>query len=325
MNTRKGTEMNEFKILSIDELDKEFVTKLRVPAKAPETDNLIPDFVEPANSLPDNEFKDELTEKTAGNFSIIDEYLSSDPKPLPYTPAEGTERTAPRPIVPLGQGKSFYSPVDSNMEPEASILNEDDFEAPKKKNKPQGTGGLLAAKIACIVMLALTILIFIGGCFVSIFLNNNGVDLKGICFNTLANDVKLSDETLKKGDLIISKKLDYEGYKSSENSPIAIPVKGVDNVGCEIEYIHSVTKLIDDEANIITYDPETKLISSEKYVGDLTYGVVTYSIPILGGIIAFALNNAILICVLFVLLAAFWCLLLILIEKSARKAKSELY
>lgn len=323
MITRKGTKMNEFKILSIDELDEEFVTKLRVPAKAPQVDNLIPDFVEPENNLLSNDLKDDLTEKTAKNFNIIDEYLASDPKPVSYSTPDSTERTTPRPIVPLGQGKSFYSPVDSNNDEESNILDEDFFEPTNEKNKAKSSGKLIAAKIACIVMLTLTILVFIVGCFISIFLNNNGVDLKGICFNTLASDVELSNDSLKKGDLIISKKLDFEGYSSSVNSPIAIPVEGVDNVGCEVEYIYSVTKLIDDEANIVTYDPETKEISSVKYVGDLTYGVVTYSIPLLGGIIAFALNNAILICVLFVLLAAFWCLLMILIEKNAKKAKTE--
>ena len=42
--------MNEFKILSIDELDNEFVTKLRVSVSVQPTDSLIPKMPEQNNN-----------------------------------------------------------------------------------------------------------------------------------------------------------------------------------------------------------------------------------------------------------------------------------
>lgn len=315
--------MNEFKILSIDELDQEFVTKLRVPVFTPKADSLIPDMVKPQILYSGNNPVDEPGENNIQN-NIINDYLASDPKPAVYGLQENTN--GPRPIVPLGQGKAFYSPADSDISSNSAPLEEQNVQAvkaSKRAKKNNGTKGFLAAKIICIIMLVVTLLVFIGGCFISIFLNNDGVDLNGVCFNTLAADTKLSKEKLREGDLIISKKADFDELKDSLNKPIALPVEGVDNVGCKIEYIYSVSNIIEDEASILTYDPETKEISAEKKVGDLTYGIVTDYVPFIGGVLAFALNNAILVCILFVLMAAFWCLLMILIEKGARSKKEK--
>ncbi len=310
--------MNEFRILSIDELDEEFVTKLRVPAAAVEPVSTAPESVEQEIVFSDSKSVDATEEESIRNNDFINEYLSAAPKPVVYVPTESNNNT-PRPIIPLGQGKAFYSTADGDNEIQTDILSEDDFEVDEPVKKRKGNKGLLAAKISCIIMLSLTIVVFIAGCFVSIYLNNDGVNLKGICFNTLATDVKLGEKELSKGDLIISRKTNYDEYANSLNMPIAIPVDGINNEGCEIEYIYSVSNIMDDEASIITYHPETNEISDKKLVADMTYGIDVYYLPFIGGALVFALNNAILVCVLFVLMAAFWCLLMILIEKNARK------
>ena len=310
--------MNEFRILSIDELDEEFVNKLRVPATTVEPVSTAPESDKQENVFSYSKSTDSIDEESIRNNNLINEYLSAAPKPVVYAPTESNGNTS-RPIIPLGQGKAFYSPADSDNEVQTPILSEDDFEAYEPAKKRKGNKGLLAAKISCIIMLALTIVVFIAGCFVSIYLNNDGVNLKGICFNTLATDVKLGEKELSKGDLIISRKTTYDEYANSLNKPIAIPVDGVNNEGCEIEYIYSVSNIMDDEASIITYHPETNEISDKKLVADMTYGIDVCYLPIIGGVLVFALNNAILVCVLFVLMAAFWCLLMILIEKNAKK------
>lgn len=315
--------MNEFRILSIDELDEEFVTKLRVKKSVAETVTLIPEPVKTENIFSDSRTTDVTNEPSVRSNNFIDEYLSADPAPTIYKQPEHNDKTMPRPIIPLGQGKVFYSPADAENTPEPKVLSEEDFESDKPSKKRKGNKGLLAAKIVCIIMLALTLVVFIAGCFISIYLNNDGVNLKGYCFNTLASDVDLSNEELKKGDLIISKKITYDEYTDSLNKPISVPVEGVNNEGCEIEYIYSVANIIDDEASIVTYDPETNEVSSKKYVGDQTYGIVISYLPLVGGALVFALNNAILVCVLFVLMAAFWCLLMILIEKNSKKKKEQ--
>lgn len=316
--------MNEFKILSIDELDQEFVTKLRIPVTVNNVDSLIPEMEKPQILFSNSEQVNEPVDKTA-HKSIINDYLAAEPKPITDAQLDGTN--GPRPIVPLGQGKAFYAPADTDISSNSTYPNEQNPQAvkpAKRAKKKKGTKGHLAAKVVCVIMLVVTLLVFIGGCFISIFLNNDGVDLNGTCFNTLAADTKLGKENLREGDLIISQKADFEELTKSLNKPIAIPVDGVDNVGCEIEYIYSVSNIIEDEASILTYDPETKEISAEKQVGDLTYGIVSFYIPFIGGVLAFALNNAILVCILFVLMAAFWCLLMILIEKSARNKKEKM-
>ena len=104
--------------------------------------------------------------------------------------------------------------------------------------------------------------------------------------------------------------------------PVALPVGGVENEGCIIRYVYSAEPLIDDEVNVQTYHPETNEIAPEKYADSETFGIVKFYIPFVGGIILFAINNAILVCALFVLMAAFWCLLLVLIEKNSKKNKN---
>ena len=58
-------------------------------------------------------------------------------------------------------------------------------------------------------------------------------------------------------------------------------------------------------------------------MSDACYGIVTNYIPVLGGLLHFAMDNVILVCILFVLLAALWCLILVLIENKKPKTKAE--
>ncbi len=313
--------MNEFRILSIDELDEEFVTKLRVPSEASEAKTLIPEFVKTENEVSGNEdstYAEPIINQTA---NIINEYLSSDPKPVTH-PTQIKDENGMRPIIPLGQGKPFYSPDGNISEPKA--LREEDFEINDKPQKQKGYKGLIFARIFCIIMLVSTLLTFISGCFVSVFLNNSIIDLKGISFNTLAVDVTLTEEKLNAGDLIISKRYDYESYCENLNRPLAVPVEGAENSGCIIEYIENVSEGDDGSAEITTYDPVTGKPLKKIYNSEHTYGVVLYYVPLVGSILNFALNSPILICVLFVLMIAFWCLLMILVEKTIKKRKSNI-
>lgn len=316
--------MDEFKILSIDELDAEFVSKLRVNkvTATAKKESLIPEMIKAEDVI----FSNSADEPSVRNkFSVLDKYgdeKSDRPDYKPQTDAE----TKPRPIIPIGQISSPYSPAGPVTDiPENKIIREEDFEVEdfekKKKAKKKNGNGYLAGKIISIAMLAITVIIFLAGCLISIFLNNNGLDLKGICFNTQNEDIEIGKDTIREGDLIISKKVSAAEYKESLNCPIALPVNGVENEGCIINYIYSVTPLIDDEVSIQTYHPETNEINTEKFADSETFGIVEFYIPFVGGIISFAISNAILVCALFVLLAAFWCLLLVLMEKNSKKNK----
>lgn len=311
--------MNEFRILSIEELDAEFVTRLRVSADPPKTDNtLIPEFVKTKDVFFTKETTAEEVFETDNNAKIISDYLSADHRPVSHPNTENTDNN-PRPIIPLGQGKPFYS-SDVNGE-EAKILSEEDFESETKPKKRKGIKGLIFAKIICILMLVSTLVTFVFGCFVSVFINNSSVDIKGISFNTLANDAALSKETLREGDLIISQRKDYAGYADNLNKPIAVPADREDTTGCKIEYIHFVTQGTGGETYIQTYRPDDGIPSGKQYDAENTMGIVIYYVPFVGGIITFALSSPILICVLFVLMIAFWCLIMILIEKTIKRRK----
>lgn len=312
--------MDEFKILSIDELDAEFVSKLRIKkvVAAEKNESLIPELIKADDEI----FSDSSNDSAVKNkFSVLDKYGDSESDRPDYSPNK-TEEQKPRPIIPIGQISSPYSPTGPVTDiPENNIIREEDFEVEEDNKKEKNNKGYLAGKIISIIMLTVTVIIFLAGCFTSIFINNNGLDIKGICFNSQVEEVKVGDDTIRKGDLIISKKISGEEYKESLNLPVALPVGGVENEGCVINYIYSVTPLIDDEVSIQTYHPETNEINAEKFADSETFGIVKFYIPFLGGIILFALNNAILVCALFVLLAAFWCLLLVLVEKNSKKNK----
>ena len=81
--------MDEFKILSIDELDAEFVSKLRISKAAPEekTDSLIP---EPVNS--NDIISDSAIESAVNNkFSVLEKYGNSESDRPDYKPQTDKE------------------------------------------------------------------------------------------------------------------------------------------------------------------------------------------------------------------------------------------
>ena len=228
--------MDEFKILSIEELDAEFVTKLRVKKadSEPKVESLIPEIIKPENEV----FSDSSNESSIKNkFSVLDKYGDSESDRPDYKPLTEEEKK-PRPIVPIGQISSSYSPDGPVTDiPENKVISEKDFEVEENNKKEKGSKGSIAGKLLCIIMLVLTVIVFLAGCLISIFLNNNGLDLSGIYFNSQVETVKIGDDTINEGDLIISTKISGEEFKNSLNLPVALPVGGVENEGCIINYV----------------------------------------------------------------------------------------
>lgn len=303
--------MDQFKLKSIDELDLEFVSKTRghstAANQAPEA---VSSVVHDAGGL--------------GYFSKPAQSLDAEPT---YSPQPEKKEKKPRPLVPIGQSNAGYSPVGAPEEKQnnAPFIPNIDYgeteteEAPAKKSK-----GALAGKIVSIIMLAVTVVVFVFGCFVSIFLDNNGSNLGGICFNTMSADILKSngDNLVSKGDLIISKKVEINEY-AVENM-IAVPSSTTN--GCDLHIINSINPVGFDDAEFITTDITNQNQMMSTVLASSCYGNDVRSIPAVGGLISFAIENAILVCILFVLLAAFWCLLLVLLEKSGKtstKAKSK--
>lgn len=302
--------MDQFKLKSIDELDLEFVAKTRGQSPvAPPT----PNSVNQQNSV-DFDF---------GIYSNPTQSLDAEPT---YSPQPENKVKKPRPLVPIGQNNTGYSPVGAPVqqeEPQYAPENQNYYnetvpqDAPKKKakNKNKSTGALVG-KIVAIVLLVATVIVFLLGCFVSVFLDNGGSNIGGICFNTMSEDpVANSESSVSKGDLIISKKGEISEYEVGDL--IAVPSATLS--GCDIHKIIAINPVGFDMVEFVTIDQnqmQCTIMESD------CYGEATVYLPIAGGLLSFAIENAVLVCILFVLLAAFWCLLLVLLEKSGGEKQS---
>ena len=294
--------MEQFKLKSIDELDIEFVNKIN-QAPAHQSNSLIPEMEKPEVNKAD---------ETIGAHYFAKPVESSDEN-VTYAP-EGQKKKA-RPLVPIGQTPSPYSPVGAMPDNQESLdFNEESFEEeePKKNNK-----GALAGKIISIILLCATVVTFLLGCFVTIFLDNNGTDIGGYCFNTMGQNIE--DLGVSKGDLIISKKLEANEYQAG--NLIVVPSQMFE--GCDIQSVQYINSYSSNSVQITTNAISGGMGYSNTVTSANCYGKVTSYIPVLGGLLSFAMENAILFCILFVLLAAFWCLLLVLIDKSTTKTPKE--
>lgn len=308
--------MEQFKLKSIDELDLEFAAKIREQSvSAAKPVNNIPQQNTNINSSSDSAPAESYFSKPAQN-------LNAEPT---YSPQPEKQAKKPRPLVPIGQSNTDYSPVGApekkNEQPFIPNINYGETEVgetPKKKSK-----GALAGKIVSIILLAATVIVFVLGCFISVFLDNGGSNIGGICFNTMSGDLNVTGVSpVSEGDLIISKKIEPTEYVSGDM--IAVPSASTN--GCDIHVINSINNAGPEEAEFITSDITTSAQFPATIMASECYGVVNSYIPALGGLLSFAIENAILVCILFVLLAAFWCLLLVLLEKSgnpAEKAQKE--
>lgn len=303
--------MDQFKLLSIDEFDSDFASSQA--KKDEETDafagfdSLIPEMAaeEPAESK---------TEATYFRKAATEEEVEPEFNPFAQ---EETVKT-PRPLVPIGQ-KGAYSPVGA---PEQTISEDDFGDEEEKAPKAKSGAGAIVGKVISIVLLAATIIVFVLGCFVTVFLDNNGSDIGGICFNTMSADVIDSngEKIVSKGDLIISKKAESSEYTSG--AMIAVP-SIIEDGRCDLHIINSINSAYSENTEITTTDITTNGTYSSTIMSDACYGIVTNYIPVLGGLLHFAMDNVILVCILFVLLAALWCLILVLIENKKPKTKAE--
>ncbi len=291
--------MQEFKLKSIDEFDLFFTETIKSQiTPEPTHDNLIPEMEEPAKQ----------EEK-----AIIDENYTED-SIITGISSETNEKT-PRPLTPIGQTPSPFIVTDSKdtYSPEI-ILNEEDFEedAPvKTKSK-----GILAGKIISIIMLCVTVVTFLLGCFTATFLDT--FEIGGINLSTLCSDIEALK--LSQGDLLISKT-----KAANEYSINTFIVKNeVVYSGTEQQNQATIGKV----TSVIPYGDSSNLEIINLTTGNVDTitaeeckGEVLFYIPFLAGILNFALqsSNAILVCALFVLLAAFWCLLLVLLSKASKK------
>lgn len=324
--------MDDFKLKSLEEFDSLFLEKLnaqKTPAKQPKKESLIPEMQrnvdepteisfddipevdEPPIDFPQQNVQEDdfVQEQPTQIFAPVDDdtilpdfvrEAINNPKPAhEVTPPQAlyqSERMSNEPVVPF-----VYEPP------------EDDYEDEEKPVKVKMGAGALIGKIVSIIMLAATIVVFLLGCFIAIFLDNNGTNVGGYTFNTLATDIE-KIEGVKKGDLIVAKKIDDAEYQ--EGDYISVPSST--GKGCTIAYASGV--FFDGQvAQLELMDTVNPMNPTTTVTAEETYGEVVVYFTALGGFLTFAMSNAILVCLLFILLAALLILLLVLIEKAQTK------
>ncbi len=187
--------------------------------------------------------------------------------------------------------------------------------------KPKAGVGALIGKIAAIAMLVVTVVVFITGCFLTVFLDNKGSAIFGKTLNTLASDTTINGTTIGKGSLVIG--VVKDGVDDSAGNHLVVPTTIPAAKGCDIVTINEVKAEEPGSGKAyVTSRPGTP--ATAVYTKDSSYGIVNIYIPALGGLLSFAMDNAVWFCAMFVLLAAVCICVLVLINWSvANKAKSK--
>lgn len=314
--------MDEFKLRSINEFDEDFAAEVKAlraakvsPAVPPvpqqKKETLIPEMSKPAIEEP-----------------VEIDFFSSDPVTAPAAPAAPVPPAAP--ITPAVPPVSLYKTekTDSSSvkpfvyEPQ-KFEDDDDDDYYKNTETKDRTKLFFAGKIVSIVMLALTLLLFIFGCFITIFYDNKDSSAAGYTFSSLAKDnaaisSSKNGDPEKAGALIVSKKVKSEDYKSGDL--IAVPA---DEAGCDIYQVVSISNETSEGFDLIVVDTNSDSTASLTVASEDIFGKAVYSLGGLGKLVGFATSNLVLVCILFLLLAAFWCILIVLIEKIQAKQNEE--
>lgn len=330
-----STNTIEFRLRNIEEFDADFVQNVRIakqPAVKPaekSVTSLIPELDKNAfaDKSPSNE-PSAVTEVNDNTVKAADIPVSAQPL-----------KPTPRPLVPIGSGQTVIPPEQEkiggftqntqntiNLE-DLSFEDEPEEEKTEKKNK--SGKGALALKITSIIFLSVTIVSFLLGCLISVFLNNNGTQLAGYCFNSQTRDVAFETDTgktsINEGALIISRPLAANEYEIN----MIVSVLSADesgNKGCEVYSVGTISEISNGVVAFDIIAPDSGVVVGQTTSADC-YGLVEYYIPVIGGVLAFTLSsalNAVLVCALFILLAAFWFLLLVLSEKKRKAIKENL-
>lgn len=289
--------MDNFKIKSIEEFDLEFVEKF-IKKADDESASLIPDI---AKDNAEDNYEEEI-------IAFAD---------------QSEENAEPEQENEINNQNIIYAPVEQKETYEPFEAEQEEFQE-ETNEKPKKNVGILIGKIAAIVLLVGTIVVFVLGCFVTIFLDNNGSDLAGMCFNTVRTDTfdSTGELIVSKGDLIISNKAEPAEYTPGR----MIIVKSnaaPDEQFSDIHIINSVVSVTGTGADLVTTNLASPADGVTNISSENTYGLVNSYIFALGNLLHFAIDNAILVCALFILLAALWCLLLVLLENINSKSKKK--
>lgn len=322
-----STNTTEFRLRNIEEFDADFVRNIRITKQSPvkPTEKTVPSLIP---ELDKTVFSVKAPTPPPADVAAPQTPADIPVSAQPVQPAQ----PAPRPLVPIGSGQTVIPPEQKRIGTDIPIqqnpinINPDELQEDIPGVKKGSKKGALALKITSIILLSVTIIVFLIGCLISVFLNNNGTQLAGYCFNSQIRDTTFKTVdgkiTISKGSLIVSKPIDAEDYET--NMMISVLAKDESgNKYCDVYSVGTVSEINDDVVGFDLIEPDSGEIKGQSTSADC-YGLIDFYIPVIGGALAFTLSsalNAVLVCALFILIAAFWFLLLILSEKKLKAFK----
>ncbi len=312
--------MEDFKLKSIDEFDELFIAE-RKKKSAPVTQksSLIPQIEEPAeidlfsdfDEAEDNGQSPAQSPDSLPGFVSAGSAAAPSPRAVaaPPAPLYESPKMSETEVKPFG-----YKPLNDEK-----ISLPDDDEDDDEEEVKQSAGAYIGKAIA-VIMIVLTVLVFIFGSFLAVFLDTQR-SLGKYMLNTQSVDItdkRVSYGKITKGALIISEEIDAGSYKHDDF--VAIPSS--DAPGCDIAVLDSVGVTEDGATTYLSLIKTSNLAGQPQgYDINAVYGRVKFYVPMLAGLLGFALSNSVLFILLFIAFVLIWSLVIVFIEMSQKMKK----
>ena len=312
--------MEEFKLKSLDEFDELFIEERKKKEAAKPKSSLIPQIEEPAeiDLFSDIDESGSATEAAAPTGDSIPGFapVGSDPVLSPRAVAAPPAPLYDSPRMSQTDAQLFDNKSQKAEAP--SIPGDEEYDDDDEPKSKQSAGAYVGKAIA-VIMIVLTVLVFIFGSFLAVFLDT-GRTLGRYSLNTQSVDItdeRVSYGKISKGDLIISEKIDVKSY--AHDDFVAIPSS--DAPGCDIALLDSVETTEDGLTYLSLKKASNMSGQTQGYDVGAVYGRVRFYVPMLAGLLGFALSNSVLFILLFIAFVLIWSLVIVFIEMSQKMKK----
>ena len=309
--------MEEFRLKSIDEFDELYIAeRKKKEAPAASESSLIPKMEEPAEidifSEPADTGAAETPAAPSGDsipgFAPVGAVPSPRAVAAPPAPLYDSPKMSQTDVQPFG-----YKPQRAQA---PTIPGEEEYEDDEPETKQ--SAGAYVGKAIAVIMIVLTVLVFIFGCFITVFLDTSR-SLGKYTLSTQSVDIPgdVVSGNISKGDMIVSEKIDIDSY--ADKDFVAVP--SADAPGCDIAVFKNV-ETSEDGQKYLSLNMTSNLNGRPQgYMADAVYGRVKFYVPKLAGLLGFALSNSVLFILLFIAFVLIWSLVIVFIEMSQKMKK----
>lgn len=316
--------MEEFKLKSIEEFDELFVAeRKKKEAPAAPKSSLIPQIEEPAEidifSEPADTGAAQAPAAPSGDsipgFAPVGSAPGAVPSPravaAPPAPLYDSPKMSQTDVQPFG-----YKPQRTEA---PTIPGKEEFEEEDDELETKQSAGAYIGKAIAVIMIVLTVLVFIFGSFITVFLDTSR-SLGKYKLSTQSVDItdkRVSYGKISKGDLIISEKIDIASYTKDD----FVTIPSADAPGCDIAVLDSVETSEDGQKYLSLVNTANLTGRPQGYMPEAVLGRVKFYVPKLAGLLGFALSNSVLFILLFIAFVLIWSLVIVFIEMSQKMKK----